>query len=245
MANNISGETKSDSNNAYLKKLKEQLAASAAAKLKMQQAAVNAQNKYKLPDAQSILNQTASQKAATAVKFNWKGLSPIGYLDQILNMKQSQGAANAKYSPQQSYLDMYTDWQSPGFLPTAQPGGMNVGPDYIDPAKIYQDNAASYNAYLRGKNYVYGENKSGREPIFTNYRPGQMNTYDDRDILPGNYSPWSPDGTLPPPPTTTPPGNAPQYDYPVYGGYGGSSDSGINQWYANMVQWNINRPKGA
>ena len=51
-------------------------------------------------DAESIIDQTAAQKKATASNFNWNGLSPLGYFDQIMNMKQSQNAGNAVSSPQ-------------------------------------------------------------------------------------------------------------------------------------------------
>ena len=49
--------------------------------------------------AQGILDMTPQQRAATAVPgYSWDGLSPIGYFEQILNMKQSQDAANKAYS---------------------------------------------------------------------------------------------------------------------------------------------------
>lgn len=69
-----------------------------------------------------------------------------------------------------------------------------------------------------------------------------------------NYRGYQPPGILPmnSPGLTPPPANElPTYEYPYYGGslssnggYGGQQRPDVNQWYANMVNWTINRPRG-
>ena len=74
-------------------------------------------------DAESIINQTAAQKKATASNFNWQGLSPLDYFGQIMNMKQSQKAANAQYSPQ---IPMPTNTFAQTVAPSARDNALSA-----------------------------------------------------------------------------------------------------------------------
>lgn len=84
------------------------------------------------------------------------------------------------------------------------------------------------------------------DPTLFGYRHGS--DYDPWE----NYRGYQPPGILPPvsPGLTPPPAyEIPTYEYPYYGsggngGYGGQQRPDVNQWYANMVNWTINRPRG-
>lgn len=84
------------------------------------------------------------------------------------------------------------------------------------------------------------------DPTLFGYRHGS--DYDPWE----NYRGYQPPGILPPSPglTPPPPNEIPTYEYPWYslssngGGYGGQQRPDVNQWYANMVNWTINRPQG-
>lgn len=108
-----------------------------------------------------------------------------------------------------------------------------------------------------------------REPILSGRydlsSPTLDGTNSGDDILRGyrhgsDYDPWENyQGFIPPeqlpmntPGLTPPPANEiPTYEYPWMGGslqrdasYGGQQRPDVNQWYANMVNWTINRPRG-
>jgi len=235
-----SGGTSAKTSSLMQKMQEEQKKKQAALQAQQAAAARAQQNRWGATDAQGLVNQTAAQKQASAAKFNWEGLSPGGYFNQIADMKQSQAAANAQYSPQKSYLNMYSDWQSQGAVPDVIPPFY----PYRDSHGPFPNNVSQPNSVLAG--YEPGSNLSGRDPYLNLYkdptnvdlRPEQIYPYQSPGILPpgggsgggngggGNYDyPW---------------------EYPVYPIYSqpGGGGSKINEWYANMVQWNINRPKG-
>lgn len=234
MANQVGNESGSDNNSAYLKKLKEQQAAAAAAKLKAQLAAVASAKIGVKPTTPAFYQAgTANSKPTYPLPQGYQ--VPFFQQPQLNDLGQTPEMARA--------MSNYSDWY--------EKGAPNLAPK-LDPNMVYQGWwQPDYGQRPFGVlDYPSMNDKGSGKPTDMYYPPGQMNTEQDRDILPDNWNPYTPPGQLPPPGPPPPnPYGLDSYTYPVYSdyGYGGGGyqqDSGINQWYANMVQWNINRPKG-
>ena len=203
---------------AYMRKLQEQM--------RQQQIALSAANA-------AALRARNSREAAAA--YNRASKKPYleRYANPLNDMGQTPEVAKA--------MSNYSNWY--------ESGAENLAP-ILDPNNVYQgklrpEYGTRENSVLAG--YEEGSNPSGRDQD-----PGKYKDYHNLDLLPDNYFPVRTPEILPPDPTLPGGGDYAypdyQWEYPVYsygGGGGSSAPSRINEWYQNMVQWNINRPKGS
>ena len=206
---------------SYMKKLQEQM--------RQQQIALAAANA-------AALRARNSRESAAA----YRRSSRPSYLERYANPLNDKGQTPAMASAMGNYSNWY------------ESGAENLAP-ILDPNNVYQgklrpEYGKRDKFALAG--YEYGDNDSGRDQD-----PGKYKDYHNLDLLPDNYFPVRTPEILPPDPTLPGGGDYAypdyQWEYPNYGGSypvyssGGSTPSRINEWYQNMVQWNINRPKGS
>jgi len=196
-------------------------------------------------DAESIIDQTAAQKKATASTYNWQGLSPLAYLDQILNMKQSQTAANNQSSakkialPYQSFnQDVVQSPRDIAFQEKAQMDAANRIPlpgtqSGNRPLNTTLDTPMGTGMNLKPEDYQNLAGKSAldilamympRNEIDTRFPMG-VTEADAMNYLMDNYAWLFPEQTIPMPPTnttpTTPTDNMGGVPMPDMGGWGG------------------------
>ena len=200
----------------YMKQLQEEI--------KKQQLLLQAQQA-------AALRARSSRESAAA----YNRASQKSYLERYANPLNDKGQ-----TPQMAgAMGNYSDWY--------ESGAKNLAP-ILDPNNVYQGKLrpeygqpyqAPWGETVDKMGYVYDEKDPRRKDYEikdyqnADLRPDQVLAYQSPGILPDGGSGSGGGGGY---------GDYP-WEYPVYS-YGGGGAKKINEWYANMVQWNINRPKG-
>lgn len=204
-------------------------------------------------------------KLVSAINYLTRGSGNASQMNQIRQTQRQEALKtyNTGIAPANQYnMNALSDnqrnafYRAPGLgnvLPLAQQQQLRANV-YAEP--ILKPPAANGNPYTGQQRQTSVLNSYVYSP------PAQGSTYNklykdpvNVDLLPDNYAPYYPPQVMPeaPSPTITPP---PAYEYPYVpppgdGGGGGGGGGGttptradVNQWYANMVNWNIGRPRG-
>ena len=220
---------------SIMQKLQEELKKKQAALLAQQSAAAKAAQAAK---ANAQIGKTPTKSYLERLNFDTQAPQRAMIEKSVQNNKQWIGAGAGDPNP--AYLDMYNNWNSAGVNPGVKP-----------PFYPYRDSHGKMPFNLSGDPQLpWGSSNATRDYEYDPNDPnrwGYMITdYPNADLRPEQVRGWTPPDILP-----LPDGSGAgagtgggMWDYPVYNYGGGGGAKKINEWYANMVQWNINRPKG-
>jgi len=149
---------------------------------------------------------------------------------------------------QNMFPDVYPEVKTPGLSDYSkwyESGAPNLAP-MLDPNNVYQGRLRpeygqrNWGYTVDKLGYVYDET----DPRRWDY---MIKDYQNADLRPDQVRGWTPPDILAEGGGELGDGGGTGggiWDYPVYNYGGGGGAKKINEWYANMVQWNINRPKG-